>query len=200
MTAADALAETRTSDVRAVAAVRTGGRWLASELAGTGTGDLHWAGRGRTCRGVRPGTFSYDLHAVRLDPIRKAFAKANGVKPALFSANSEGACPACNGNGVIYTDLAMMAGVTSPCELCEGRRFQASVLEYTFGGRDIAQVLAAGWEQLGLEVEIEQLAADDSRPQVRLVKAVDGDSGHPGDFHEGVARQVRTAAVISGYL
>ncbi len=77
-----------------------------------------------------------------LEPIRKAFAKANGVKPALFSSNSEGACPACNGNGVIYTDLAMMAGVTSPCELCEGRRFQASVLEYTFGGRDIAQVLA----------------------------------------------------------
>jgi excinuclease UvrABC ATPase subunit len=77
-----------------------------------------------------------------LDPIRKAFAKANGVKPALFSANSEGACPACNGAGVIYTDLGMMAGVTTTCEECEGRRFQASVLEYTLGGRDISEVLA----------------------------------------------------------
>lgn len=77
-----------------------------------------------------------------LEPIRKAFAKANGVKPALFSANSEGACPACNGAGVIFTDLAMMAGVASPCEDCEGKRFQPSVLEYTFGGRDISEVLA----------------------------------------------------------
>ncbi|WBB53369.1 excinuclease ABC subunit UvrA [Verrucosispora sp. WMMD573] len=77
-----------------------------------------------------------------LDPIRKAFAKANGVKPALFSANSEGACPNCNGAGVIYTDLAMMAGVATVCEECEGKRFQASVLEYRFGGRDIAEVLA----------------------------------------------------------
>ncbi|HVY63120.1 MAG TPA: ATP-binding cassette domain-containing protein, partial [Planctomycetota bacterium] len=76
-----------------------------------------------------------------LEPIRKAFAKANGVKPALFSANSEGACPACNGAGVIYTDLGMMAGVTTVCEDCEGRRFQASVLEYELGGRDIAEVL-----------------------------------------------------------
>src|SRR5690606_11797170 len=76
-----------------------------------------------------------------LDPIRKAFAKANGVKPALFSANSEGACPTCNGNGVIYTDLAMMAGVTTVCEDCGGKRFQASVLEYRLGGLDIAQVL-----------------------------------------------------------
>jgi excinuclease UvrABC ATPase subunit len=77
-----------------------------------------------------------------LEPVRKAFAKANGVKPALFSANSEGACPTCNGAGVVYTDLAMMAGVATPCEECEGKRFQASVLEYTLGGRDIAQVLA----------------------------------------------------------
>jgi excinuclease UvrABC ATPase subunit len=77
-----------------------------------------------------------------LDPIRKAFAKANGVKPALFSANSEGACPTCNGAGVIYTDLAMMAGVATVCEECEGKRFQASVLEYHLGGRDISQVLA----------------------------------------------------------
>jgi excinuclease UvrABC ATPase subunit len=77
-----------------------------------------------------------------LDPIRKAFAKANGVKPALFSANSEGACPTCNGAGVIYTDLAMMAGVATTCELCEGKRFDASVLEYHFGGKDISKVLA----------------------------------------------------------
>lgn len=77
-----------------------------------------------------------------LDPIRKAFAKANGVKPALFSANSEGACPGCNGAGVVYTDLGMMAGVAATCEECEGRRFQASVLEYRFGGRDISEVLA----------------------------------------------------------
>ena len=77
-----------------------------------------------------------------LDPIRKAFAKANGVKPALFSANSEGACPNCNGAGVIYTDLAMMAGVATICEECEGKRFQAEVLEYKFGGKDINEVLA----------------------------------------------------------
>ena len=76
-----------------------------------------------------------------LDPIRKAFAKANGVKPALFSANSEGACPTCNGIGVVYTDLAVMAGVAVPCEECEGKRFQASVLEYRLGGRDISEVL-----------------------------------------------------------
>ena len=77
-----------------------------------------------------------------LEPIRKAFAKANGVKPALFSPNSEGACPTCNGAGVIYTDLAMMAGVATTCEVCEGRRFMASVLEHHLGGRDISEVLA----------------------------------------------------------
>ena len=77
-----------------------------------------------------------------LDPIRKAFAKANGVKPALFSANSEGACPTCNGAGVVYTDLGMMAGVATVCEECDGKRFQASVLEYHLGGRDISEVLA----------------------------------------------------------
>ena len=77
-----------------------------------------------------------------LEPIRKAFAKANGVKPALFSSNSEGACPTCNGAGVIFTDLGVMATVESPCEECEGRRFQAAVLEYTLGGRNIAEVLA----------------------------------------------------------
>ncbi|MFF0813722.1 ATP-binding cassette domain-containing protein [Rhodococcus sp. NPDC003318] len=76
-----------------------------------------------------------------LEPIRKAFAKANGVKPGLFSANSEGACPNCNGAGVVYSDLAMMAGVSTPCEVCEGKRFQAEVLDYTFGGRNIDEVL-----------------------------------------------------------
>jgi excinuclease UvrABC ATPase subunit len=104
---------------------------------------------------VRDGVVSVDQGAIRgsrrsnpatytglLDPIRKAFAKENGVKPALFSANSEGACPNCNGAGVIYTDLAMMAGVAAPCEVCEGKRFQAGVLEYTFGGQDISEVLA----------------------------------------------------------
>ncbi|MCE5290395.1 MAG: excinuclease ABC subunit UvrA [Nocardiaceae bacterium] len=76
-----------------------------------------------------------------LEPIRKAFAKVNGVKPALFSANSEGACPACNGAGVIYTDLGIMASVTTVCDECEGKRFDASVLDYKFAGRDIAEVL-----------------------------------------------------------
>ncbi|HEY0487205.1 MAG TPA: excinuclease ABC subunit UvrA [Mycobacteriales bacterium] len=84
-----------------------------------------------------------------LDPIRKAFAKANGVKPALFSANSEGACPTCNGAGVIYTDLAMMAGVATTCEECEGKRFQAEVLGYTFGGKDISEVLAMSVTEAG---------------------------------------------------
>lgn len=90
----------------------------------------------RGSRRSSPATYT-DL----LEPIRKAFAKANGVKPALFSANSEGACPACNGAGVIYTDLAMMADVTTVCEECEGRRFQASVLDYRLGGLNIAEVL-----------------------------------------------------------
>ena len=103
----------------------------------------------------RDGVVSIDQAAIRgsrrsnpatytglLDPIRKAFAKANGVKPALFSANSEGACPNCNGAGVIYTDLAMMAGVATTCEECDGKRFEASVLDYHLGGRDISEVLA----------------------------------------------------------
>ncbi len=91
----------------------------------------------RGSRRSNPATYSGVL-----DPIRTAFAKANGVKPALFSANSEGACPTCNGAGVIYTDLAMMAGVATTCEECEGKRFHASVLEHRLGGRDISQVLA----------------------------------------------------------
>jgi excinuclease UvrABC ATPase subunit len=84
-----------------------------------------------------------------LDPIRKAFAKANGVKPALFSANSEGACPACSGAGVVYTDLALMAGVAVPCDECQGERFLASVLEYTLGGRNISEVLAMSVTEAG---------------------------------------------------
>ena len=103
----------------------------------------------------RDGVVSIDQTAIRgsrrsnpatytklLDPIRKAFAKANGVKPALFSANSEGACPNCNGAGVIYTDLGVMAGVATVCEVCGGKRFDASVLDYRFGGKDISEVLA----------------------------------------------------------
>jgi excinuclease UvrABC ATPase subunit len=84
-----------------------------------------------------------------LDPIRTAFAKANGVKPALFSANSEGACPNCNGAGVIYTDLAMMASIATTCEECEGKRFEASVLKYHLGGRDISEVLAMSVTEAG---------------------------------------------------
>ena len=126
-----------------VLCVITGVAGLRQELAD------QWLGcRPRRRRGDRPGARS----AVRdgaipatytglLDPIRKAFAKANDVKPALFSANSEGACPTCNGAGVIFTELGVMATVESPCEECEGKRFQASVLEYTFGGRNIAEVL-----------------------------------------------------------
>ena len=104
---------------------------------------------------TRAGVVSVDQTAIRgsrrsnpatytglLDPIRKAFAKANGVKPALFSANSEGACPACNGAGVIYTQLGFMDTVSTTCEECEGKRFQAEVLEYKLGGRNIAEVLA----------------------------------------------------------
>ena len=103
----------------------------------------------------RPGVAAIDQTAIRgsrrsnpatytglLEPIRKAFAKANGVKPALFSPNSEGACPTCKGAGVIYSDLAVMAGVATTCDDCEGRRFQARVLEYEFGGKNIGEVLA----------------------------------------------------------
>ena len=109
----------------------------------------------RSAAGPADGVVSIDQSAIRgsrrsnpatytglLEPIRKAFAKANGVKPALFSANSEGACPHCNGTGVVYTDLAMMAGVAAVCEVCEGKRFEASVLDYHLGGRDISEVLA----------------------------------------------------------
>lgn len=93
-----------------------------------------------------------------LDPVRTAFARANGVKPALFSANSEGACPACNGAGVIYTDLGMMAGVTTVCEECEGRRFQAAVLDYRLGGCTIAEVF-----DMAVEVAADFFAAGEAR-------------------------------------
>jgi excinuclease UvrABC ATPase subunit len=122
---------------------------VVTGVAGSGKSSLI---RGSVCG--RDGVVSVDQAPIRgsrrsnpatysglLEPIRKAFAQANGVKPALFSANSEGACPTCNGAGVIYTDLAMMAGVTTVCEDCEGRRFQASVLNYRLGGLNIAQVL-----------------------------------------------------------
>jgi excinuclease UvrABC ATPase subunit len=103
----------------------------------------------------REGVVSIDQSAIRgsrrsnpatytgmLEPIRKAFAKANGVKPALFSANSEGACPICNGAGVIYTELGFMDTVSSPCEECEGKGFAASVLEYLLAGKDISEVMS----------------------------------------------------------
>ncbi|PPK93449.1 excinuclease UvrABC ATPase subunit [Kineococcus xinjiangensis] len=108
-----------------------------------------------------------------LDPIRKAFAKANGVKPALFSANSEGACPTCNGAGVLYTDLGMMAGVAVACEECEGRRFQAAVLEHRLGGRNISEVLAMSVTEAG-----EFFGAGEARtPAARTVLARLADVG-----------------------
>lgn len=128
---------------------------VVTGVAGSGKSSLVHGSLLTSAEAAEAGVVSIDQSPIRgsrrsnpatytglLDPIRKAFAKANGVKPALFSANSEGACPTCNGAGVVYTDLAMMAGVASPCEDCEGRRFSAEVLEYTFGGRDISEVLA----------------------------------------------------------
>jgi excinuclease ABC A subunit len=110
-----------------------------SQQSGAAGEDVVSIGQGaiRGSRRSNPATYTG-----LLDPIRKAFAKANGVKPALFSANSEGACPNCNGAGVVYTDLAMMAGVATTCEECEGKRFEASVLDHHLGGRDISEVLA----------------------------------------------------------
>ena len=128
---------------------------VVTGVAGSGKSSLVHGSLCRLPAAAGAGVVSVDQGAIRgsrrsnpatytglLDPIRTAFAKANGVKPALFSANSEGACPTCNGAGVIFTDLAMMAGVASTCEDCEGKRFQASVLEHRLGGRDIAEVLA----------------------------------------------------------
>ncbi|WP_406181379.1 ATP-binding cassette domain-containing protein [Streptomyces sp. NBC_01006] len=128
---------------------------VVTGVAGSGKSSLVHGSLPRKSGAAGEGVVSVDQGAIKgsrrsnpatytglLDPIRKAFAKANDVKPALFSANSEGACPTCNGAGVIYTDLAMMAGVATTCEECEGRRFDSSVLDYHFGGRDISEVLA----------------------------------------------------------
>jgi excinuclease UvrABC ATPase subunit len=123
-----------------------------------------------------------------LDPIRSAFAKANGVKAALFSANSEGACPGCNGAGVTYMDLAMMAGVSTICEECEGRRFQASVLEYKLGGRNIAEVL-----DLPVEAAVKFFGP---------VEAGSSDPARRGKAHTPAAHAIlqRMADVGLGYL
>ncbi|MGW1072128.1 ATP-binding cassette domain-containing protein [Streptomyces sp. NPDC002537] len=128
---------------------------VVTGVAGSGKSSLVHGSLPHRSEAAGEGVVSVDQGAIRgsrrsnpatytglLDPIRKAFAKANGVKPALFSANSEGACPNCNGAGVVYTDLAMMAGVATTCEECEGKRFQASVLDHHLGGRDISEVLA----------------------------------------------------------
>ncbi|MEV0531897.1 excinuclease ABC subunit UvrA [Kitasatospora sp. NPDC050463] len=128
---------------------------VVTGVAGSGKSSLVHGSLAKGRQAADEGVVSVDQSPIRgsrrsnpatytglLDPIRKAFAKANGVKPALFSANSEGACPTCNGVGVVYTDLAMMAGVATTCEECEGKRFQAAVLEYRLGGRDISEVLA----------------------------------------------------------
>ncbi|MFJ4219348.1 ATP-binding cassette domain-containing protein [Curtobacterium luteum] len=140
-----------THNLRAVDVdVPTGVLTVVTGVAGSGKSSLvHGALSGRD------GVVTIDQSAIRgsrrsnpatytgmLEPIRKAFAKANGVKPALFSANSDGACPACNGAGVVYTDLGMMAGVSTTCAECDGRRFDQSVLEYHLGGKDISEVLA----------------------------------------------------------
>ncbi|MFE7590702.1 ATP-binding cassette domain-containing protein [Kitasatospora sp. NPDC057512] len=128
---------------------------VVTGVAGSGKSSLIHGSLCRRSGATEEGVISVDQGAIKgsrrsnpatytglLEPVRKAFAKANGVKPALFSANSEGACPTCNGAGVVYTDLAMMAGVATTCEDCEGKRYQPAVLEYHLGGRDIAEVLA----------------------------------------------------------
>ncbi|MCZ1010513.1 ATP-binding cassette domain-containing protein [Streptomyces lydicus] len=135
---------------------------VVTGVAGSGKSSLVHGSLPRRAGAADEGVVSVDQAPIRgsrrsnpatytglLDPIRKAFAKANGVKPGLFSSNSEGACPTCNGAGVIFTDLAMMAGVASPCEECEGRRFQASVLDHHLGGRDISEVLAMSVTEAG---------------------------------------------------
>ena len=123
-----------------------------------------------------------------LEPVRKAFAKANGVKPALFSANSEGACPNCNGVGVVYTDLAVMAGVATTCEVCAGRRFSDDVLAYTFGGKDISEVLA---------MPVAQAAAFFSEGEARL-PAAQGVLGHLVDVGLGYVGLGQPLTTLSG--
>jgi len=123
-----------------------------------------------------------------LDPIRTAFAKANGVRAALFSSNSEGACPNCNGAGVLYTDLAMMAGVATVCEVCEGKRFGAEVLQYTFGGRDISEVLALSVDE----------AADFFGAGPAAVPAARVVLGHLADVGLGYLRLGQPLTTLSG--
>ncbi len=145
---------------------------VVTGVAGSGKSSLidgSVAGRDGWCRSTRPpirGSRRSNpaTYTGLLDPIRKAFAKANGVKPGLFSANSDGACPNCNGAGVIYTDLAMMAGVSSTCEVCGGKRFHAAVLEYEFGGSDISQVLDDAGGRGG---EVLRAARHTCRPRTR---------------------------------
>ncbi|BBB01580.1 putative UvrA-like protein [Actinacidiphila reveromycinica] len=133
---------------------------VVTGVAGSGKSSLVHGSLANGPAGAAAGVVSVDQSPIRgsrrsnpatysglLDPIRKAFAKANGVKPALFSPNSAGACPACQGTGVVYTDLAMMAGVAAVCEVCEGKRFEASVLDHRLGGRDISEVLAMSVDQ-----------------------------------------------------
>ncbi|WP_369206797.1 ATP-binding cassette domain-containing protein [Streptomyces sp. PU-14G] len=128
---------------------------VVTGVAGSGKSSLLHGSLVKTPEAADAGVIAIDQSTIRgsrrsnpatytglLDPVRKAFAKANGVKPGLFSSNSAGACPHCNGTGVLYTDLAMMAGVATTCEECEGKRFDASVLEHRLGGRDISEVLA----------------------------------------------------------
>ena len=123
-----------------------------------------------------------------LEPIRKAFAKANGVKPALFSANSEGACPTCNGAGVIYTDLGIMAGMSTVCEDCEGKRFSSAVLEYEFGGRNIAEVL-----ELPVDEALEFFADGDAK-----VPAAAKILGHMSEVGLGYLRLGQPLTTLSG--
>ena len=123
-----------------------------------------------------------------LEPIRKAFAKANGVKPALFSANSEGACPTCNGSGVIYTDLGIMAGMSTVCEDCEGKRFSSAVLEYEFGGRNIAEVL-----ELPVDEALEFFADGDTK-----VPAAAKILGHMSEVGLGYLRLGQPLTTLSG--
>ena len=161
--------------------IPTGVLTVITGVAGSGKSSLiHGSIAGRD------GVVSVDQTAIRgsrrsnpatytglLEPIRKAFAKANGVKPALFSANSEGACPNCNGSGVIVTDLGVMASVTTTCEVCEGRRFDASVLDYRLAGRDISEVLA-----LSVDDALEYFSTGESRtPAAQAVLARLADVG-----------------------
>ncbi|MDN6192817.1 MAG: excinuclease ABC subunit UvrA, partial [Brevibacterium sp.] len=123
-----------------------------------------------------------------LEPIRKAFAKVNGVKPALFSANSKGACPVCNGAGIIYSDLGMMAGMSAPCDVCEGKGFQAEVLEYTLAGKNIRQVL-----DLSVTAAVEYFAAGESR-----IPAVSTIIGHLAEVGLGYLSLGQPLTTLSG--